>query len=376
MTATAPGLIRRILEYDPAIDTPALIVDETIMHQNIAEMASSAKSMGVNLRPHIKTHKTPEIARLQIAAGAVGIMCAKLGEAEVFAEAGIDDIAIGYQIVGEVKTRRLIKLMDMASVIVSLDSLEAAQALSGAMKRADRVISVYVEVDSGHHRTGVPIGKQTVGFALAIARLPGLRLAGIMTHEGHANAQPPETIREVAVATGEAMVETAELIRRAGVQLETVSVGSTPCAMYTPTVAGVTEMRPGTYVFRDTSAFAYGTYGPDRCAARHLSTVASRPAADRAVLDAGAKTLSLDKSSGHPGQGYIVGHPDVIIDRLSEEHGMVLLPDGEAGFAVGDRVEIIPNHVCPSVNLHDRMRVVRDGVVVDEWRIAARGRAQ
>jgi D-serine deaminase-like pyridoxal phosphate-dependent protein len=374
MTATAPASARRILKNSLEIDTPALVVDESIMHQNIAEMASLAASLGVNLRPHIKTHKTPEIAKLQIAAGAVGIMCAKLGEAEVFADAGIEDIAIGYQIVGELKTLRLLKLMEKARITVSLDSPDVAQSLSDAMKRAGRKLAVYIEVDSGHHRAGVPIGDRTVKFAIDVARLPGLHLAGIMTHEGHANAQPPETIRETAVAAGQAMVETAEMIRARGVGLETVSVGSTPCAAYTPTVAGVTEMRPGTYVFRDTSGFAYGIYGPDRCAARHISTVASRPAADRAVLDAGGKTLSLDKSSGHPGYGYIVGHPEAIIDRLSEEHGVVLLPEGTVSFEVGDQVEIIPNHVCPSVNLHDTMKVVRDGVIVDEWKIAARGK--
>ena len=135
-------------------------------------------------------------------------------------------------------------------------------------------------------------------------------------------------------------------------------------------------MRPGTYVFRDTSGFSTGIYGPDRCAARYLSTAASRPAIDRAVLDAGSKTLALDTSGGHPGHGFIVGHPDAIIDRLSEEHGVVALPGGAVGFAVGDQVEIIPNHVCPSVNLHDRMKVVCDGVVVDEWEIAARGQVQ
>jgi D-serine deaminase-like pyridoxal phosphate-dependent protein len=172
------------------------------------------------------------------------------------------------------------------------------------------------------------------------------------------------------------MVETAEAIRSAGVHLETVSVGSTPCAAYTPTVPGITEMRPGTYVFRDTSGFRYGLYGPDRCAARYLSTVVSKPAMDRAVLDAGAKTLSLDQSLGHPGHGYIVGHPEAIIDRLSEEHGVVVLPEGTSGFGVGEQVEVIPNHVCPSVNLHDRMRIVRNGAVVADWIVAARGRVR
>jgi D-serine deaminase-like pyridoxal phosphate-dependent protein len=376
MVVTAVRTDRTILNPAVVVDTPALLVDEAILHQNIAEMAAAAKSFGVALRPHIKTHKSPKIARLQIAAGAVGIMCAKLGEAEVFAAAGIDDIAVGYQLLGEPKIARLLTVMEQAQITVAVDAMDAALPLSRAMARQDRTLPVYLEIDTGHHRAGVPVGKPAVELALRIARLPGLRLAGIMTHEGHASAESPEMIRGTAIAAGEAMVETAEMIRTAGVELETVSVGSTPCATYTPSVPGITEMRPGTYVFRDTMGFRYGIFGPDRCAVRYLATVASRPAPDRAVLDAGAKTLAADLSLGHPGHGYIVGHPNARIARLNEEHGVVILPEGEPGFALGERVEIIPNHVCTSVNLHDRMLVVRDGEIVDEWPVAARGRVQ
>ena len=195
-----------------------------------------------------------------------------------------------------------------------------------------------------------------------------------MTHEGHANAAPPDEIEAKALAAGRSLVETADMIRAAGVPIDVVSVGSTPCAFFTPTVPGVTEMRPGTYVFRDTAGFRHGRFGPDRCAARYLATVANRPAPDRAIVDAGAKTLALDLSPSHPGHGYIVGHPAAVIDRLSEEHGVVLLPPDEPGFEIGDRVEIIPNHVCPSVNLHRSMVIVQNGQVIDEWQIMARGK--
>jgi D-serine deaminase-like pyridoxal phosphate-dependent protein len=197
-----------------------------------------------------------------------------------------------------------------------------------------------------------------------------------MTFEGHAGESPPETIAQVSNAAGTALVDTAEQIRAAGIPIEHVSVGSTPAAWFTPSVSGVTEMRPGTYVFHDNNAFRHGRIGPDRCAARVLATVVSRPAADRAVIDAGSKALALDPSRSHPGFGYIAGHPDALIARLSEEHGVVELHSDEPGFAVGDRLEIIPNHICPAVNLTDELIIVDDGRVIDRWAVAARGKVR
>lgn len=376
MVAPITAQDRRVIVHSLGIDTPMLIVDEAIVQQNIDDMAEMAAGFGVALRPHIKTHKSTVVARKQLDAGAVGIMCAKIGEAEVFADAGITNIAVGYQIIGDLKIRRLLELMERADLTVTFDALSAAESLSSALQREGRELSVMLDVDTGLHRTGVPFGQPATDLALAVARLPGLKLVGVMTYEGQAAGEPPETIRGVALQAGERLVETAESIRKAGVPIQTVSVGSTPCSMYTPSVDGVTEMRPGTYVFRDTMGFRYGIYGPDRCAVRYLATVASRPAPDRAILDSGAKTLAADGSPGWPGYGYVVGHPEVRIDRLYEEHGVAILPDGEEGFALGDRVEIIPNHVCTSVNLHDRMTVVRDGVVVDEWTVDARARVR
>jgi D-serine deaminase-like pyridoxal phosphate-dependent protein len=363
-----------IVAPNQLIDTPNMVVDEEVLHTNIAEMASLAASMGVNLRPHIKTHKTPEIARLQIGAGAIGVTCAKIGEAEVMVDAGIDDVLLAYPTVGEIKIRRLMNLMERARMIVALDSREAAEALSDALAAEDRILDVYVEVDTGQHRAGVPAGENAVNLALDLARMPGLRLIGVMSHEGHANSQPPETIEQVALDAGQKLVDTAERIRRKGVDLSVVSVGSTPAAAFTPTVHGVTEMRPGTYVFKDTTAFRYGIYGPERCAARIIATVVSHPAPDRCVVDAGSKTLALDMSKGHPGHGYIIWHPNAVIEKLSEEHGVVVLPPEDQRIAIGDHVEIIPNHVCPSVNLMDELVIVRDGQVIDTWRVAARGK--
>lgn len=377
MAVPATATDRTILAPDATIETPALIVSEEILHRNIAEMQSFARSHDVNLRPHIKTHKTPQIARLQLQAGAIGITCAKVGEAEVMIDkADVEDILFAYPIFGEGKFKRILALMERARIVVGIDSLEAAEALARAASQQDRTIDVFIEVDTGQHRSGVPVGEAAVAFARQVARQRGLRLCGIFTHEGHANSAPPEEIEDIALAAGRAMVETAEAIRDHGIDLETVSVGSTPAAMYTPTVPGVTEMRPGTYVFNDNSAFRYGRLGVGDCAARFAATVVSRPAEDRCIVDTGSKSLAMDPSKSHPGHGYIVGHPNATIAKLSEEHGVVEIPEGEEGFAIGDRLEIIPNHICPTVNLMDELFLVRDGHVVDTWKIAARGKVR
>jgi D-serine deaminase-like pyridoxal phosphate-dependent protein len=367
-----------ILSPDVEVDTPVLIVSEEILHRNIAEMASFAKSVGVGLRPHIKTHKTVQIARLQIAAGAVGVTCAKVGEAEVMInEAGVEDVLLAYPTIGEAKYRRIVQLMEKARIVVAIDSIEAAMSISASMARHDRTIDVYIEVNTGQDRSGVLVGNEAVKFALDVARQPNLNLVGIMTHEGHVNSLGMDDIEAAALEAGKRMVDTAEKIRAHGIELPTVSVGSTPAARITPTVPGITEARPGTYVFNDNSMLRFGDqWKVEDCAARFVATVVSRTAPDRCVLDTGSKSLAMDPSKARPGHGYIVGHPDVIIAKLSEEHGVCVLPEGEEGFNVGDRVEAIPNHVCPTVNLMNELAIVRNGAIVDHWKIAARGRVQ
>lgn len=368
----------RLLPDTSSIDTPQLIVSEEILQRNIAEMASFARSVNVQLRPHIKTHKSLEIARLQIAAGAIGISCAKVGEAEVMVnQGGIDDVLLAYPIVGALKYDRIVALMEKARIAVAVDSSEAIDTIARAMTRHERSIDIYLEVNTGQNRSGVMWGDEAVKFAQQIDKHPNLKLAGIMTHEGHVAFVDIDQITAEAQAAGEKMVQTAEMIRSHGIKLPTVSVGSTPAARLTPAVSGITEMRPGTYVFNDNSLFRFGDqWGVDDCAARFVATVVSRTADDRCVIDAGAKTLALDPSKSHEGHGYIVGHPDVIITKLSEEHGVCQLPVGVEGFNVGDTVEVIPNHVCPTINLMDQMAIVRDGKVIDYWKVAARGKVQ
>jgi D-serine deaminase-like pyridoxal phosphate-dependent protein len=376
MSATLPATDRTILAPTTSLDTPTMLVDEALMELNISEMQALANSFGAQLRPHVKTHKTPQIALRQISAGARGITCAKLGEAEVMADAGVDDILMAYPVVTTAKIARLLSLMERSRMIIALDSLEAADALSTAMAKNDRTLEVYIEVDTGQHRAGQLAGEDAARLAIDVARLPGLRVIGVMTHEGHTHTLSSDEIAAAAREAGEKLVDTAERIRRAGIPITEVSVGSTPSSSYTPSIGGITEMRPGTYVFRDTTGFAYGIYGPDRCAARVLATVVSHPAPNRMIVDAGSKTLALDMSHGHPGHGYIVGHPTSVIERLSEEHGVVRIGEDDAGFTIGQQVEIIPNHVCPSVNLFDELTILRDGQVIDVWPVAARGKFQ
>jgi len=373
MTATALAS-ELILSPSAEIDTPALVVSEEIMHRNIAEMASFSKSIGVNLRPHIKTHKTPQIARLQLAAGAIGITCAKVGEAEVMVDkAGVEDVLIAYPTIGEQKFQRIVALLERARIVIAIDSIDAANAISRSMRKYDRILEVSIEVNTGQNRSGVRAGDDAVKFALEVARLPNLRIAGIMTHEGQSNSAAPGEMEAIALAAGRDLVEVAERIRSHGIEVPVVSVGSTPAAIYTPTISGITEMRPGTYVFNDNSVFRHGRIGVEQCAARHVATVVSRQSPTHAVLDTGQKSLGMDLSASHPGHGYIVGHPDVLISKLSEEHGVCGVPEGETGFDVGDRVEIIPNHICPTVNLMNELFIVRDGNIIDTWMIAARG---
>lgn len=307
----------------------------------------------------------------------MGLTCAKLGEAEVLVElGGVTDILIAYPIVGDIKIRRLLRLLDRARVIVAVDTHQVAAALSQAMSFSDRALDIYVEVNTGQDRAGARAGQEAVDLAMAVAHMSSLRLAGVMTHEGHAGFSGPDDIAAAAQNTGQALVDTAERVRLQGVEVDQVSVGSTPASWFTPRVPGITEMRPGTYVFHDNSAFRHGRIGPDRCAARVVSTVVSRPAPDRAIIDAGSKALAFDPSPSQPGHGYIVGHPGATIARLSEEHGVVTLAPAEPGFDVGDRVEIIPNHICPAVNLTDELVIVRRGHVVDHWPVAARGKVR
>lgn len=357
-----------------ALDTPALIVDADRLEGNIARWAAFARQAGVRLRPHGKTHKCVEIAQRQLGAGAVGLTLAKIGEAEVMASSGIRDIFLAYEVIGRPKVARLQALARIARIRVGVDSEGGADALDDAARDAGLVFDVLIEVDTGLGRCGVAPGEPLQALAKHVTRLRGLRIAGIFTYRGY-RPDPEAAGRE----EGEIMVREADRLRKAGIEIEEISVGSTPTGRSAGRVPGITEIRPGTYVFNDAMQVRWGCATADECALTVLARVISRPSRDVAVLDAGSKALTAEHgpfSSRGESHGVIRGYPDCQIDRLWEEHGRVQLTDEARRLAVGDLVHIIPTHVCPTVNLAERLVCVKGRQVVGTWAVAARARVQ
>jgi len=361
------------------LDTPALVVDLNKVEANVAEMAHTAREAGVRLRPHTKTHKIPELARLQVAAGASGITCAKVGEAEVMVDAGIDDILVAYPIIGSSKVDRLAALRERARIVVSLDSLEVAQGLSRLGVHGVGPLEVYVEVDTGHHRMGRAPGAPSAELVRQIADVPGLDIIGLLTHAGHAYAARDDDEREAVIQREvDDLVATTELCRELGVPLREISVGSTPSARREArhASAGITEIRPGTYIFNDTAMVNLGVATYDQCAAFILATVVSRPDAERFVIDAGTKCFTSD-GVGRPDWIKVAGWDDLTMNFVTEEHGVGRL-DATAGgrLEIGDKLLLIPSHVCPVFNLFDTAYAFRGEDVVEELLIAGRGKVR
>lgn len=359
------------------LDTPALVVYLDILERNITEMADVARSAGVRLRPHTKTHKSPAIARMQIDAGAEGITVAKVGEAEVMSSAGLDDLLVAFPILGDGKLERLRQVMERARVRVSLDSVEVAEGLGWIGLERGEPTQVLVEVDTGHHRLGRPPGEPTASLAAEIAALPGVEVIGLLTHAGHAyQAGSSEELDAISDREGADLAETARLCARRGVAIRELSVGSTPTARRVAGIAGVTEIRPGTYVFNDVQQMRLGTATEETCAARVLATVVARPWQDRFVIDAGSKCLSSDGEDGptFPGRGVIAGRPDLRLDFLTEEHGIGHIEPGGEDVRIGDRLEVIPLHVCSCVNMFDEAQRIRDGAADGTFPIEGRGK--
>lgn len=359
------------------LDTPALLIDLDVLEGNVAAMAEVASRAGVALRPHTKTHKSPRIARMQLDAGATGVTVAKLGEAEVMVEAGIDDVLVAYPLVGELKLARLRALLDRARIRTTLDSVDVAEGLGRVGREVGRDVEVLVEVDTGLHRIGRPPGEPTRALVGEVARVPGVDVVGLLTHAGHAyGCTTPDDIRAAGDREGRDLVETAQRCAEDGIELRVISAGSTPTARHVAQVLGVTEIRPGTYVFNDVQQMRLGAATEAQCATRVLTTVVSR-VDDRFVLDAGTKAFSSDGGDGppFPGRGIAVGLPALRLDFMNEEHAVGHV-EGDDDLRIGDRVEVIPLHVCSAVNLFDVAYGVRRGRVEDEISIVARGRSR
>jgi len=360
-----------------SLRTPAVLVDKAKALRNLDRMQAEANARGIRLRPHSKTHKSPLVARWQIDRGAIGICCAKLGEAEVFAEAGITDIRLPYPLHPS-NADRAIALLDRTQLSFIVDHPAVAKQWSEAMTRAARQVDVLVKVDVGFHRCGIDsAATNAVEMIRSVAALPGLRLKGLLSHAGHAyHAHSEDELRAIAEDEARTMSGLADRCRKAGITIEEISAGATPPARFSIRQKDFTEYRPGNYVYFDRTQVALGAASFEDCALTVLATVVSKPAADRVILDSGSKTLTNDGARGFtpaPGYGAIVGHDKLLIERLSEEHATVKVTNGSTPLEPGDRVRIIPNHSCVVSNLVDQAWLV-DGKSVEPLPIAARGR--
>jgi D-serine deaminase-like pyridoxal phosphate-dependent protein len=350
------------------VTTPALVVDVEVVDRNIALMAAAARTHGYALRPHAKTHKTLELAARQMGAGARGLTVATVGEAEVFAKAGVGDVFIAYPLWADAaKGDRLRRLAERVRLTVGVDSAAGARRLAAATARGAGV-AVLIEVDSGHHRTGVV--PSDAGAVAAAAAGEGLAVTGVFTFPGHGYA--PGAPQAAARDEERALAEAADGLRAAGLPASVVSGGSTPTvAAWRP--GAVNELRPGVYVFNDAQQLALGSCGPADVALAAAATVVSVPAPDRMVLDAGSKTLGADRPEWMPGYGHLPDYPDARVASLSEHHAVVRLAAGTRPPALGALVGVVPNHACNAVNLADELLVARAGEIIDRWPVAARG---
>ena len=365
-----------------SLRTPAVLIDRARALRNLERMQAAANARGIRLRPHAKTHKSPLIARWQIERGAIGICCAKLGEAEVFAGAGIADIRLPYPI-NPANADRVIALLDRTTLSFIVDHPRVAAQWSDAMVRARQQVDVLVKVDVGFHRCGIdPAPPQAVAMIRAVSRLPGLRLKGLLSHAGHAyHAHSEDELSGMATDEAATLRDLVERCRREGIEIAEISAGATPPARFSLQQDGFTEFRPGNYVYFDRTQVALGAASMDDCALTVMARVVSKPAADRLIFDSGSKTLTNDGARGFtaaPGFGVVLredGTPDenLLIERLSEEHATVNVVGGSTTLEPGDLVRIIPNHSCVVSNLADQVWL-RDGHAVEAMPIAARGR--
>jgi D-serine deaminase-like pyridoxal phosphate-dependent protein len=352
-----------------ALETPALVVDVARMERNLDRAAAYAREHGIALRPHIKTHKSPVLAREQLARGAVGLNCVTVPS----------DLLVMYPPVGAARAKRLAALAGRVRLSVALDSLAAAREMSRAATAAGSTVHVLVELDAGMHRVGVPDFAAAVNLGRQVESLPGLRLSGAAFYPGH--------VREHVSRHGPHLAALAKFVAAlrdefaaARLPLEVLSAGSTPMIWETHLVPGVTEMRPGTYIFNDRTTAEIGACTLDDCALTVLATVVSTAVPGQAVIDAGSKALGREPIRGGAadggGFGCLLDRPDVVVKSMSEEHGVLDLAASDWRPSVGDRVRVVPNHVCIVVHLADLVYGLRGDSAVTSWPVAARGRGQ
>jgi D-serine deaminase-like pyridoxal phosphate-dependent protein len=359
------------------IETPALVVDLDILDRNLRRVADYASQHGLRLRPHTKTHKSVMLAKRQLELGAAGLTVAKVSEAEVMLRAEPAEILVAFPIVGRSKLAKLMEVARHTRVTVALDSLEAARALSDAAHEAQVDVGVLVEFDAGLGRVGVAPGEPLLALATAVRALPNVIFQGLTFYPGH--------IKDLDETGRRALVQLSELVggirgdfKRTGIDLPIVSGGSTPTLFHSHEIAGLTEIRPGTYLFNDINTVASGGCAMEDCAASILATVVSVARPGHMIIDGGSKTFSSDRpvNSSQVTFGHLVEAPAAHFHKMNEEHGFIELAGVDRKFAIGDRVHVIPNHICVAVNLHERVYGVRGDRVEEVWTVDGRGKLQ
>ena len=359
------------------LDTPALLIDLDIMERNLRRAAQYASTHGLRLRPHTKTHKIPALGRRQLELGAAGLTVAKVGEREVMLRAGPSDVLVAYPVIGRLKLQRLMAAARQTAVTIALDSLAAARGLSEAASSAGLTIGVLTEVDVGLGRAGVNPGAGLIDLIRAVSRLPGLSFEGIAFYPGHIKKLDAEGLSEIDKLG--ALLETMLAgLRAAGIEPRIVSGGSTPALFHSHRLPGMNEIRPGTYIFNDKNTVLSGACGYDDCAASILATVVSTARQGQMLIDGGSKTFSSDRLSTNPEVtfGHVMEAPGAVFTRMNEEHGYVDIRTAGREFRIGDRVHVIPNHVCTAMNLHETVYGVRGETVEQSWAVEARGKLQ
>jgi D-serine deaminase-like pyridoxal phosphate-dependent protein len=359
------------------IDTPALIVDLDILERNLCRVAEYTREHGLRLRPHTKTHKSTRMAQRQLQSGAAGLTVAKVSEAEVMLGAEPPDLLVAFPVIGQSKLARLVEVARRTRVTVALDSAFAARQLSDAARAAQVEIGVLAEVDVGLGRVGVAPGEPLLRLAQTIINLPHLAFEGITFYPGHIK-DLEETGRAALAQLRELLHEILGQFRRAGLEVRIVSGGSTPTLFRSHEIEGLTEIRPGTYIYNDLNTVRSGGCTLDECAASILATVVSTAKAGQIIVDGGSKTFSSDRpvNSAEVTFGYLVEAPAARFHKMNEEHGFIDIAHTGADFSIGDRVRIIPNHICVAVNLHEQMYGVRGDTVEEVWKVEGRGKLQ
>jgi D-serine deaminase-like pyridoxal phosphate-dependent protein len=358
------------------LDTPVLLVDADALERNIRRMRDLAAAAGIAYRPHAKAHKTPIVARMQLDAGAAGICCAKLGEAEIMAAAGIPDILITSEVVGHSKIQRLFSAARQSRISVVVDDADNISDLAAAAQTAGIRLDVLVEVDVGQGRCGVPPGPEAARLARLIGDTEWLRFKGLQGYQGSIQMTASIAEREAETrAALDLLTATADEVRATGMEIEVLTGGGTGTSVIDTALAGLTELQPGSYIFMDSRyariEWSDGVPTPFENALTVLGTVISRPAADRRIVDVGYKAASSDGGPLRP-----IGLDGAVFSFAGDEHGQLQFTGGASPPAIGDKVSFVPSHCDTTVNLYDQYILTRGGSVEAEWEISARGRVQ